>query len=184
MSNFLDWLFGTSSNKTSSQPAASRPTAPAPAPAPTSAPALAPQGGLPAWLKQDPLSSGDSRRNSITVYDLKGNPLQLDFHHEKASGGEGTVYTLPGNDKVLIKVYKEQTINDPVKLAELRQRITAMSSVSACRSMDFLAWPIMPVYNAQKQIIGFAMRRCEGKSFLALRGADNPARNFPGWDRK
>lgn len=171
MSNFFSWIFGSNPGSTSSAAPVSAPAAPAP------------QGGVPAWLKQSTQKTSVNR-NAITVYDPQGNPLQLTFHNETASGGEGTVYSLPGNDKILIKVYKEQTLQDPVKLDELRQRITAMSSIQACRSMDFLAWPIMPVCNKQKQIIGFAMRRCEGKSFLSLRGAENVSRNFPGWDRK
>ena len=168
MTNFFTQLFGLLS-QTSVSPSAS------------SAPA--PQDGVPAWLKQS-TGNTSANRDSITVYDLKGNPLQLTFHHEKASGGEGTVYSLPGNDNFLIKIYKEQTVNAPGKQEELRQKLAAMAAITACRNMDFLAWPRLPVFNEKKQIIGFVMRRCEGKSFLSLRGAENVTRNFPGWDRK
>ena len=180
MANIFSWLFGSAPASSTSTAAPVVPGAGTKTPR-SAASAPAPSASLPAWLKQ---STGRPKaKDSITVYDMNNNPLQLTFHHEKASGGEGTVYTLPGNDQILIKVYKDQTIQNQQKL-ELRQKIAAMAAIKECRKMNFLAWPVMPVFDAQKQIIGFAMHRCEGKSFLALRGADNVARQFPNWDRK
>ena len=200
------WLFGSSSTPASPptpapvpaknthdkpgliRPAGERAAQSRAAGAPPAPPATVPappadECDVPAWLKQCTKNASASR-DSITVYDLGGNALQLTLHNEKASGGEGTVYTLPGNDKILIKIYKDQIINNPEKLKELRRKIVAMHAITACRDMDFLAWPLMPVCDEKKQIIGFAMKRCEGKSLLALRGVDSVKRHFPNWNRK
>ena len=130
-------------------------------------------------------AAADNDNNSVmtTVYDGTGKPLQLGDRDEKASGGEGIVYTYAANPKFLIKVYKSETLNDQVKMREIRQRIQDMVRISALANCDFLAWPLMPVFDSKQQIIGFVMRKCEGTSLLALRGPANIKRNFPQWDR-
>ena len=47
-----------------------------------------------------------------------------------------------------------------------------------------LGWPLMPVFNGNGNAIGFAMRKCEDNSFLALRGPANIQKCFPGWNRR
>lgn len=120
---------------------------------------------------------------SITVYDYDGNPLELGQCDEKASGGEGIVYTYAANPKFLIKIYKSETLEDENKMRDIRRRIQDMSRISALSGANFLAWPVLPVFNEQQQIIGFVMRKCEGFSFLALRGPAYINKYFPNWDR-
>ena len=133
------------------------------------------------WLAA---TAGDARNSvAVTVYDPDGKPLQLGDRDEKASGGEGIVYTYAANPKFLIKVYKTETLNNQVKMREIRQRIQDMVRISALAKCNFLAWPLMPVFDSKQQIIGFVMRKCEGASLLALRGPANIKKNFPHWDR-
>lgn len=133
------------------------------------------------WLAAT--TDNDCSSIATTVYDPEGNPLQLGDRDEKASGGEGIVYTYAANPKFLIKVYKPETLNDQVKMREIRQRIQDMVRISALANCNFLAWPLMPVFDSKQQIIGFVMGKCEGTSLLALRGPANIKKNFPQWDR-
>lgn len=133
------------------------------------------------WLNAT--TDNDCNDSTITVYDMDGKPLQLGNRDEKASGGEGVVYTYAANPKFLIKVYKSATLNDSEKMREIRQRILDMVRISDFGRHDFLAWPLMPVFDAQHQIVGFVMRKCEGFSLLAFRGPASIRKHFPQWDR-
>ena len=81
------------------------------------------------WLAAT--TDNDCSSIATTVYDPDGNPLQLGDRDEKASGGEGIVYTYAADPKFLIKVYKPETLNDQVKMREIRQRIQDMVRISA-----------------------------------------------------
>lgn len=132
------------------------------------------------WLANTAKTNGPV---AATVYDPSGKPLQLGEKDAKASGGEGTVYTLPCNNKFLVKLYKEETLKDPQKMREIRKRINDMVNLKKCASMPFLAWPLMPVCNSSREVIGFVMRKCGGNSFMALRGPKNIQKFFPNADR-
>lgn len=132
------------------------------------------------WMFQTVDNSSDA---GITVYDYNGTPLHLGAEDAKAGGGEGTVYTLPDNDNILVKIYKAETLKDPKKMQEIRKRIIDMIGLKQCAGMNFLAWPLMPVYNSQKEIIGFVMRKCSGNSFLVFRGPANIKKYFSRADR-
>ena len=132
------------------------------------------------WLARTTESCSD---NKITVYDFNGTPLHLGEKDTKSSGGEGIVYTLPSNENLLVKVYKNETLKDAKKLQDIGKRIMDMVNLKQLSAMDFLAWPIMPVYNSNKEIIGFVMRKCSGNSVLAFRGLENIQKYFPTADR-
>ena len=126
----------------------------------------------------------DEPQNQLTVYDPAGNPLKLKESNQKGCGGEGTVYEFAQNPKYLIKVYKQEILGNPVRMQELRSRILDMTQMQQCIRMPFLAWPCMPVMNGKKEVIGFAMRKSEGRSLLSLRGPASVQKFFPGWDRR
>lgn len=132
------------------------------------------------WLAHTVEEQSDSR---ITVYDFNGTPLHLGEKDTKASGGEGIVYTLPCNKNLLVKIYKNETLKNQTKMLEIRKRIMDMISMKQCSARTFLAWPLMPVYNSAKEIIGFVMRKCSGNSLLAFRGPANIQKYFPSSDR-
>ena len=140
----------------------------------------APRGGWLDTVEDSGTSSGTSR----TIFDPQGNVITLGAKDEKGSGGEGTVYELPLNSKFLVKIYREEILRDTKKMVALRSRIIDMVNLKACAQMPFVAWPIMPVMDAQKQIIGFVMRKCTGSSLLTLRGPRFIRQRFPRWTRR
>ena len=139
----------------------------------------APKGG---WL--DAVVDSDSNTGSIDIFDASGKILKLGDKDEKGAGGEGTVYELPMYKKFLVKIYKEDTLRDRRKMEELRKRIIDMTSMQTFVNLPFMAWPIMPVMNARKEIIGFVMHKCTGNSLLTLRGPRFIQMNFPRWTRR
>ena len=117
------------------------------------------------------------------VYDPAGAPLSLTKADILAHGGEGIVYTFRKNPAFLIKICKDDTLRDPRKLAAFRDRLNAMLALEECRKADFLAWPLMPVFDEKKQVIGFVMRKNSGRTLRALYAPCQVRRFFPGWDR-
>ncbi len=118
-----------------------------------------------------------------TVYDGQGHPLQLGSQDEKGAGGEGTVYALPQNHCILVKIYKDPILNDPVKHRLLQDRIQDMVRIAGATKLTFLAWPRMAVYDAQRRLIGFAMNRCDGVPLSSIHSPAAIKKYFPGWDR-
>jgi len=124
--------------------------------------------------------------SSISVYDANGSSLQLGKQAELGAGGEGTVYSLAVSSKtpLLVKIFKPETLKDMNKMDGLSQRMDDMLNIGMCRSMNFLAWPVMPVCNAQKQLAGFVMRKVSGRTFRSFHYAASIPKFFPGWDRR
>ena len=149
-------------------------------PRPQNAP-YAPRGG---WLDAVEDSKTSQASTALEVYDRDGTVMRLGDRNERGSGGEGTVYALPMNDRILVKIYKDTLLHDARKMDTLCRRIADMVRLTTCEKMTFLAWPVTSVLNARKEVIGFAMRKCTGKSLLALRGPRFIKQNFPGWTRR
>ena len=126
-------------------------------------------------------SAGVGRK--LTVYDAKGAPLTLDPGDEVARGGEGVVFRFALNDGILIKVCKPETLRDSAKMRVFRERLAAMCALEECRAAEYLAWPLMPVRDARGGAIGFAMRRCTGRTLRALFAPMQVRRFFPSWNR-
>lgn len=92
----------------------------------------------------------------VTVYDRQGNPLKLSAAEKVAQGGGGTVYRFRANDRILIKLCKPDSVSG--------RKIQAMLEREECRNAPFLAWPLMPVFDRNRLITGFAMRKCSGRT--------------------
>ena len=147
-------------------------------------------------MKNNPASSATrSSRNAdadpyseegaqIEVFDSQGTRLELGTREYKTAGGEGSVYSLPANPRVLVKIYKSATLADRNKRTAIGSRILDMSAGRDLPKRPGLAWPLMPVFDATGDAVGFAMRKCEGHSLLALRGPANIRKVFPGWNRR
>ena len=120
----------------------------------------------------------------VDAYDMQGKRLELGTREYKTSGGEGAVYSLPSNPRVLVKIYKKSKLENPAKKQAIRARITDMAGNSKLIKQTNMAWPLMPVFDANRSVIGFAMRKCEGRSLLTLRGPANIQKFFPGWNRR
>ena len=135
------------------------------------------------WYTQTQSSNASISNLARNVYDLDGNPLLLGTKDEKASGGEGTVYTMPSHSNVMIKLYKNTTLQNAAKMDEIKKRVDAMTKLSICANLKHLAWPLLPVADDKKQMIGFAMRACNGESFRALGNVAGITKTFPKWNR-
>lgn len=122
--------------------------------------------------------------STLNIYDTNGSRLALGEQEYRTSGGEGAVYAFPANPKVLIKIYKGETLADPKKALAIRNRIQDMTRNGTLSRMDWLGWPIMPVFDEKKDIVGFAMRACTGKSLMSLCGPVTVMKNFPAWNRR
>ncbi len=118
-----------------------------------------------------------------TVYDPTGAALVLKKTDVLAHGGEGVIYKFAKNPAFLIKVCKDDTLRDARKLAAFRDRLNAMLALEECRNATFLAWPLMPVFDGDKHVIGFVMRKTSGRTLRALYAPCQVRRFFPGWDR-
>lgn len=120
---------------------------------------------------------------SRTVYSKIGTPRRLEAADLLASGGEGVIYAMPGTDKILIKLYKNNILGDPRKNASNRERLDDMLRAKL-DGHSCLAWPRAAVFNERREVIGFAMNRCSGTSFMTLGGGAAAVRRaFPNWDR-
>jgi len=148
-----------------------------PAPARRPKPRPAPAGAD--WLAL----ARSSPERTRTVYDPGGSPLVLNRTDVLASGGEGVIYRFAKNPAFLIKVCKDDTLRDPRKLAAFRERLNAMLALEECRNAPFLAWPLMPVFDGKRNVIGFVMRKSSGRTLRALYAPCQVRRFFPGWDR-
>ena len=118
-----------------------------------------------------------------TVYDPTGAALLLKKDDVLARGGEGVIYRFAKNPAFLIKVCKDDTLGDARKLAAFRERLNAMLALEPCRNAPFLAWPLMPVFDERKNVIGFVMRKTSGRTLRALYAPCQVRRFFPGWNR-
>lgn len=133
------------------------------------------------------LYTSEDEPKTRSCYDPSGVAITLDEAHEKASGGEGVVYTVPDKPHFLVKIYKKDSLENKTKAAELRKRIETMAGMKALAARRDLAWPIMPVYSDAKaqHLIGFAMRACKGEPIASLFGGPaSVERKFPGWNRR
>ena len=111
-------------------------------------------------------------------------PLHLSAADELASGGEGTVYRCPVHSSFVIKLYKQDIVENPDKQKSIAERLRDMLSIEALRKDRDIAWPQRIVYDANKRVATFVMRAVEGSSFRSLQGATQIQRLFPGWNRK
>ena len=68
-------------------------------------------------------------------------------------------------------------------MKEIKKRIDAMTVMSACASSKSFAWPLLSVADDKKQMIGFAMRACNGESFRSLGSVAGITKTFPRWTR-
>ena len=162
LSNLLKYLYASSSCNKSSAPAKRKPV---------------PTGS--GWLS---LGAPSGERDRI-VYDPAGRPLALKKSDVLAHGGEGFVYKLSINANYLVKVCKDETLENSRKQTAFCDRLNAMLSLEDCRKAEFLAWPQMPVFDNQQKVIGFVMPRANGRTLRALYAPCQVKRFFPGWDR-
>ena len=76
------------------------------------------------------------------------------------SGGEGTVYELPGVPSVVVKVYSEQA-RTPERAAKLEAMMAAPPRAVEQDQHKSIAWPIDLIHDSRGRVAGFAMPAAE-----------------------
>lgn len=114
-----------------------------------------------------------------TVFDPQGNPRQL--APALAQGGEGVVYPLATRPDVLVKCYHADVLAK--NGMALRQKVEAMIPLKTKFASDQLSWPLLSVFDAQGQWIGYAMRRIDGVKLHCLAHALLYKKHFPQLSR-
>ena len=131
----------------------------------------------------------EQEKTQVTVYDCAGTALQIPEDNIVAGGREGTVYSMPKKDNILIKLYNKPQIDNLEKHQRNTERLCTMFklirklNLENCKKSP-LAWPVMPIFDKNKTIIGFAMYKCDGVSFRALGSIAGIKRYFPDWTRR
>lgn len=92
-----------------------------------------------------------------TLYTIAGSS----FHRHKllGGGGEGEVYSLKDNPRLVAKLYFEN------KLPGKEEKIREMIPLCTEALRQFAAIPIAPLYNSQNSFVGFLMDLVEGAEF-------------------
>ncbi len=115
----------------------------------------------------------------IEVFDGQGVPQNLD--ELLAKGGEGSIYPLRGRPEILIKVYHPDIVAKRGK--SLQEKIDFMCQIEELKKDRRLSWPLLSVYNKNKQWIGYAMYRAKGQPMFKLAHTMLYKKHFPGLDR-
>ena len=109
------------------------------------------------------------------VLDRNGAVKQLGA--ELARGGEGTIYPLTDRADILVKCYHDDILQKNRKT--LRDKLQAMVEVHQRFGNPNLSWPLLSVFNAQGEWIGYAMRRVSGVKMHCLAHAILYKKHFP-----
>ncbi len=113
------------------------------------------------------------------VLDRNGAVKQLGA--ELARGGEGTIYPLTDRADILVKCYHDDILHKNRKT--LRDKLQAMVEVHQRFGNPNLSWPLLSVFNAQGEWIGYAMRRVSGVKMHCLAHAILYKKHFPSLTR-
>lgn len=113
------------------------------------------------------------------VLDRNGAVKQLGA--ELARGGEGTIYPLTDRADILVKCYHDDILHKNRKT--LRDKLQAMVEVHQQFGNPNLSWPLLSVFNAQGEWIGYAMRRVSGVKMHCLAHAILYKKHFPSLTR-
>ena len=125
-------------------------------------------------------ASPKSARVDMDVFDSKGQPKKLG--KEIAKGGEGVVYALPDLPGRVAKIYHKEKLQQ--YSAEFSQKMEKMVGIGQqFESMKHVCWPRLCIYDAQKNWIGYAMRRARGVPMSRMAHAVLYQKHFPNLDR-
>ncbi len=116
---------------------------------------------------------------NTTICDLHGTPRLLG--PELASGGEGRVFPLHEYPGLLIKRYHPEVLAK--RGPELRRKTEAMVTLKERFRLHPVSWPLLSVFDEQRQWVGYVMRRAQGVPMFRLAHAMAYVRSFPSLDR-
>ncbi len=107
-------------------------------------------------IDPSPIAIASVPSEGSVVYGSSGNQYILGEY--RASGGEGTIYSLEGNSSSVAKIYHSDKLT-----VELQQKIEVMSQFSMRGGRDFsIAWPREALYSQEGFFVGFKMKKVSG----------------------
>lgn len=122
-----------------------------------------------------PVSSIPSKGSIITA-ERNGIRKQLTLVDEKASGGEGTIYTT-NVPNIVAKIYKPEKL-DRAKFEKLKLMMT--KSIDC----DGICFPLALLYNDRSEFVGYLMNKAEGRELQrCLFIPQLLSKNFPNWTK-
>lgn len=115
----------------------------------------------------------------IQVFDFQGNPQVLGA--VLGRGGEGVVRPLAARADVIVKSYHAEKLQQHG--AQLAAKVEAMRALRQKFGRAAVSWPLLSVFDAQRNWIGYAMYRAHGVPMSRLAHAMLYQKAFPGLDR-
>ena len=136
----------------------------------------------------DSLANGNTPEAQITVYDDDRKPLVLGAAQQLGrTGAGGSVYEIPTAPEFCVKLFKPQDLADGVKRKRILSTLETMLEMPECARNPNLAWPFGFVYDKERSVIGYAMRRIP-KGYVPFKavfgGPMSVKRVFPKMGRK
>ena len=136
-------------------------------------------GPSPRTSQQTPQPTRSAISN-VTVFDAYGQKNVLATL--LASGGEGQVYPLYARPEILVKCYHQGVLRS--RGAALRAKTEAMIGMKQAFAKQAVSWPLLSVFDAHRNWIGYAMRRANGVPMARLAHAMAYRKSFPSLDRR
>lgn len=95
----------------------------------------------------------------MEVYTKTGKKLSLQ-EPEVKSGGEGAIYTVSGCKELVVKIYKSKA-DAKEREAKIREMANLSADVNFKNTgiLNYIAWPLAPLYDKNKEFVGFGMVR-------------------------
>lgn len=116
------------------------------------------------------------------IYDETGIPKQLG--ELLGRGGEAEVYPLEDRPDILFKKYHDSVLQKRreilINKIDVMKRLGQESELGKSKN---LSWPLIHVYDNQKNWIGYAMYRADGVTMFHLAHAMAYKKHFPDLDR-
>lgn len=114
------------------------------------------------------------------VYDYHGVPREL--NKELARGGEGAVYPLSINPKILTKLYHDEYIDDKQRMDKIDAMIKLYNSSPTLTKLP-VAWPLLAICNKERIWQGYAMKALIGTKLSVFKVPKLVRKHFPDISR-
>ena len=131
--------------------------------------------------KVEILSTGIIPSEGDFVFNEIGNKYRLKEKINEGEGGEGIIYAIDKDHRVLCKIFKERIITDR-KIKKLKLMVSNKLYIKG------VCWPRLILYNEKREPIGYLMNRAGKVSYMfpdipkelsSIIGKDKIHENFP-----
>lgn len=114
------------------------------------------------------------------IFDYHGVPREL--NKELARGGEGCVYPLSINPRILAKLYHPDYIGDKERMDKIHAMIKLYKNSPVLSNLP-VAWPQLAVFDNQRIWQGYAMKAVEGTKLSVFKVPKLVRKHFPNISR-